>query len=267
MPLCLGLSPCPNDTYAIYALAQGLVDTGGLEYKLSFLDVEALNQAAGKTSYDITKLSFHSWLLNREIYRLLPVGAALGFGCGPLVVCRQGRRPASLSDCSVILPGKETTAALLFRLWQPEARGFTCTQYDKIFAQVQSGAFDCGIVIHEGRFTYAEYGLECICDLGAWWEETTSLPLPLGCLAARNTLAPALSERFVNSFRLSLTYARTHRQEAVSYAARFAQEMDPHTLEKHIDTFVNAYTFDLGSLGGRAIAKLESMALEAGVIA
>ena len=248
-------------------LATGRLRLPDCELDVHLHDVETLNRHALDGTYDITKLSFHAYLLVRDRYRLLNSGAALGFGCGPLVVAARELGRDDLPACRIAIPGELTTAHLLLRLWAPAAADRVFTTYDQIMPMIARGEADCGVIIHEGRFVYERAGLHRIVDLGEWWEQTTHLPIPLGGIAMRNALPETLADDFDALLRQSIVSARANPRAALPYVRLHAQEMDDDVLEKHIETFVNEHSLDLGDDGRAAVAKLEEMAGDAGVIA
>lgn len=229
-------------------------------------DVEELNRAAFEERFDITKLSFHAYLLVREKYRLLSVGSALGFGCGPVLIAKRDLTREDLTSCRIAIPGEFTTAHLLLRLYAPEAQNKTFVVYDKVFKAIQSGQADCGVIIHESRFTFEQLGLRKIVDLGDWWEKETGHPIPLGGIAMRKDLTGELAKPFEDILRKSIKASYANPEQALPYIRQHAQEMEPEILRKHIKTFVNDFTLDLGDTGHAAIAKLEEMAHNTGVI-
>jgi 1,4-dihydroxy-6-naphthoate synthase len=178
--ISLGFSPCPNDTFIFNGLVNGSVPLDGHCLEVSLHDVETLNQMAFKEQLDVTKLSFFAWLAVKSNYRLLSCGGALGYGCGPLVIAPRALTLEEMRDCRVVLPGEWTTAHLLFRLWAPLAGQRRFVPYDRIFEMLRSGEADCGVIIHESRFTFEAAGFHAVVDLGAWWEERTGLPIPSG---------------------------------------------------------------------------------------
>ncbi len=267
MKLSLAYSPCPNDTFMFHALATGQLRVADCEIETHLHDVETLNARAFEYAFDLTKLSFHAWLLNRERYRLLRSGAAIGFGCGPLVVAKRKLAPHDLPGCRVLLPGQYTTAHLLFRLWQPEAADKHFAPYDQIMDAVLRGAADAGVIIHESRFTYQEHGLECVTDLGAWWETQTGLPIPLGCVAAHRRLPQRVIVEFDSLLAESIRMAHADPQAAAPYMRQHAQELDAAVLANHVKMFVNEFSLDLGDQGQAAVEALERLARAAGVVA
>ena len=266
MKLSLAFSPCPNDTFMFHGVATGKLQLEGCEVEVHLHDIETLNRHALEGTYDITKLSFHAYLFASEQYRLLEAGAALGFGCGPILVSTKPTSPREVLDSRIAIPGELTTAHLLFRLWAPEARDKVFVTYDRVMEMVASGEVDCGVIIHEGRFVFQQAGLQQIVDLGQWWEETTKLAIPLAGIGVRRSLPEGLAGRFDALLRRSILDARANSADALPYIRQHAQEMDEEVLSKHIDTFVNEYSLGLGPDGVAAMARLEEMARSAGVI-
>jgi len=264
--LSMAYSPCPNDTFMFYDVAEGKLSSSGYEVDVHLHDVETLNRLALKATYDLTKISFHTYLLVREKYQLLNVGAALGFGCGPLLVAKHAISDADLPLCRVAIPGELTTAHLLLQLWAPAMHLKTFVPYDQIMAQILEDKADCGVIIHESRFVYQKAGLICLTDLGQWWERQTSHPIPLGCIVARKTLGVSVIARIEDLLRQGILRSRAHPEHAAAYVGQNAQETDPSVQARHIGMFVNDFSLDLGEAGHAAVAKLEEMARQAGVI-
>lgn len=266
MNLSMAYSPCPNDTSMFHDVAQGLLARQGYEVSVHLHDVETLNRLALAATYDITKISFHTYLLVRQHYQLLNAGAALGFGCGPLLVARTPMAPADVARCRIAVPGELTTAHLLLRLWAPEAAQKIFVPYDRVMELLRTGEADCGILIHESRFVYQQAGLSCIADLGQWWEQKTGQPIPLGCIVARKTLGSSVITGFDNLLRQAVIRSRANPAEAAEYIRENARETDESVIQKHISMFVTDFSVDLGEAGHKAIAVLEAMARKAGVI-
>ena len=266
MNLTFAYSPCPNDTFTFFGLASKRVEATGHAISVCHHDIETLNQSALQGKYELSKLSFHTWLLLGTKYRLLKAGNALGYGCGPVLVSRQPVRPENLSRLRIVLPGEHTTAHLLLRLYCPAAAHRIFTTYDQIFNTILSGQADCGVVIHEGRFLYEQAGLHKVCDLGQWWEQTTQSPIPLGAIAVRSDIPPEMDALLENLIRQSLALARRDPAAAKPYVRKMATEMDETVQDQQIATFVNDFTQDLGTPGLRAIAQLQQLAQAAGVV-
>ena len=266
MNLTFAYSPCPNDTFTFFGIASQRVALAGHPIMICHHDIESLNQSAFQGKYEITKLSFHAWLLLKDRYRLLKAGNALGHGCGPVLVARQPVRPEDLASLRIVLPGEHTTAHLLFRLYCPAAARRSFTTYDRIFSEILAGHADCGVVIHESRFLYEQAGLHKVCDLGQWWEETTHAPIPLGAIAVRSDVPRELDVPLEDLIRRSLLLARNDPGLAQDYVREMACESDTAVLEKQIAMFVTEYTLNLGEQGVRSIEKLQQMANAAGMV-
>jgi 1,4-dihydroxy-6-naphthoate synthase len=256
--LTCAYSPCPNDTFVFCQLAQ----ESTIETHLH--DVETLNQSAFEGKFDVTKLSFHAWLLLQDTYQLLNVGAALGRGCGPLVISN-GAETLN-SDSIVAVPGEYTTAHLLLRLWRPDIKNRVFMPFDRIMDAVASGEADAGVIIHEGRFVYEERGFLCIQDLGEWWEAETGRPIPLGCIVAKKSLGPEQIAAFEQRLKESIEFASRDPDSTTAYVKAHAQELSEAVTREHIRTYVNDFTLDLGPEGRAAIDTLQDMAKAAGVI-
>ncbi len=265
MKLTLAFSPCPNNTFMFHGIAEGRLTLPGCDIEVHLHDIETLNQLALDGVYDITKVSFHALMLANEKYRLLNAGAALGFGCGPLVVAAQAMTGDEVASGRVAVPGEHTTANLLFSLWAPEARDKVFVGYERIMDMVASGETASGVIIHEGRFVFQNSGLHRVVDLGAWWEEQTGLPIPLGGIAIRKTVPEKIAVNFEELLKKSILDSRSGSVETLPFIKEHAQEMDEEVLAKHIETFVNEYSLDLGPEGAAAVTKLEEMARKAGV--
>ncbi len=264
--LTLGYSPCPNDTYIFYALASGLISLSGFSFDAAFLeDVETLNTWALAQRLDVTKLSFHALGHVLDNYVMLNAGAALGKGCGPMLVTGSADKSAFIREWKIAIPGSYTTAALLMKLYEPLCHNLVVMRFDQIMEAVISGEVDGGVIIHESRFTYSEKGLSCVQDLGSWWEEVSGLPIPLGCIAARKTLGPEIIAEINSAVALSLKWANKQPEACRVYIKENAQEMDDTVTENHIKLYVNDYSMDMGEDGRAAVAELFKRGKEAGV--
>jgi 1,4-dihydroxy-6-naphthoate synthase len=265
--LSLAFSPCPNDTFVFHAWTHGLIADAPATV-LTFADVDVTNHAAERGEFDVVKVSYAAlpWLL--ESYRLLPCGGALGRGCGPLVLTRDGR--ANLDGTRVAVPGERTTAYLLMRLWAQgqSPASIEVVPFAQIMPGVRDGRFDAGLVIHEARFTYPKYGLTALADLGEWWESTTGHAIPLGAILARRSdsrpeLDPELLTRVIRS---SVDYAFANPQASAEFVAKHADEMDPDVQRQHIELYVNSFSRDLGDEGYAAVEELLGRAHDAGLV-
>jgi 1,4-dihydroxy-6-naphthoate synthase len=264
-PLTLGYSPCPNDTFIFYALVHGRIATGSVVFAPPVhADVETLNLWALQGKLDVTKLSFNALGHVLDRYLLLGSGAALGRGCGPLLVARQGWT-GDITRARIAIPGAYTTGAMLLRLCLRQAGHLQPMPFDGIIGAVARGETDCGVIIHESRFTYQEQGLVCLRDLGAWWEEETGLPVPLGCIVARRSLPDDVLGEIEATIRESLRWARANPQEGMGYIRAHAQEMSNTVLQSHIGLYVNDYSLDIGAEGRAAVQELLRRGRAAGI--
>jgi 1,4-dihydroxy-6-naphthoate synthase len=265
--LSLGYSPCPNDTYIFYALTHNKLALQGIELASPLLeDVETLNLWAMSKKLDITKLSFHALGHVLDEYCVLSAGAALGRGCGPLLVAKQGFDPDNLKNAKIAIPGRLTTASLLFRMYAPSSSDLIEFRFDTIMDAVINGDVDAGVIIHESRFTYADQGLVCLQDLGQWWEETSGYPIPLGCIAAKRSLGKDRIKQIDQAIHDSIIWADKHPNECLPYIQQYAQEMDKEVMQSHIGLYVNDYSKDLGSEGLSAIESFLKLGREAGIL-
>ncbi|WP_448382597.1 1,4-dihydroxy-6-naphthoate synthase [Desulfosoma sp.] len=254
--LSLGYSPCPNDTFIFGGIALGAVPSEGLAFDPFLADVEVLNRKAREAHLDVTKISFNAAVFCLEDYWLLRSGGALGRGCGPLLVAKKPRAPEDLAQAVIAIPGRLTTANLLLELLGTHRGPRVEMSFEKVMTAVASGAVDAGLVIHEGRFTYSGLGLHVVLDLGAWWEQYTGCPLPLGCIVIRRSLGRETAAATDRAIGQSLQWARRHPDAVWPYVRSHAQEMDPQVIARHIETFVNDFSGDVGTEGERAIRKL-----------
>ncbi len=267
--LSLGVSPCPNDTFIFGALLNGLIETGGLGIRPTMADVEELNRLAMAGRLDVVKISVAQYPRIAQDYALLRCGGALGYGCGPIVVGRSewdfnqpGLEP--LRPPTVAIPGAMTTAALLADLCGCFPGTRLVLRYDEIMPAVAAGNADLGVVIHEGRFTYEEFGLKRIFDLGAWWEEKKRLPIPLGAIAMRRNLAP-LVDHMEELIRSSLSRAQQDPGTVWPFVLQHAQEMSDTVIRNHIKTFVNEFSRDIGQAESAVRELVQVAASAAGI--
>ena len=266
MDLSVAYSPCPNDTFMFHDLAGGRLTWPGLTISVHLHDVETLNRMAVDGVYDVTKVSFHAYLLARREYQLLSVGAAVGEGCGPVVVARRAIDPSEYAGCTIAVPGELTTAHLLLRLAMPQFRKRLFVRYDRVMDMVARGQADAGVIIHEGRFLYERAGLTLLDDLGRWWQDRTSLPIPLGGIVARRSLGAETIDRFEDLLGRAIRASVDNPDRTLDYVRQHAQEMDADVLAEHIRTFVNDYSLDLGDDGRAAVRRLADLARDAGLL-
>jgi len=256
MRLTLGFSPCPNDTFIFDALVNKKIDTEGFDFEVHLEDVQTLNQWAMAGRLDLSKISYGVLPLVLDSYRLLDAGGALGKGVGPLLIAKTSIPPALLPECSIAIPGQQTTAHLLFSLAYPKALKKQFMIFSAIEDAVLTGQVDCGVIIHENRFTYQQKGLVKLADLGAFWEATTGAPIPLGGILAKKDLAPGIAEKVNELIRKSLEYAFQHYPLLPDYVRQHSQEMDEQVMRQHIDLYVNNYSLGLGVDGVTAVKTL-----------
>lgn len=265
MPLTLGYSPCPNDTFIFYALTHGLIECPR-ELRVRHEDVETLNQLALRGILDLTKISYFALGHLRETYCLLRSGGALGRGCGPLLVAREGVTLADLAGQTIAIPGRLTTANLLLQLQRSGHQQLQIMSFEQIMPAVAGGQVKAGVIIHESRFTYPAYGLIELLDLGQWWENETGQPIPLGGILARRSLGAELIHQLDDAIGRSLDYAWAHPQQTAGYIAAHAQELDESVVRQHIGLYVNDFSRDLGEAGIQAIETLFARARERDLI-
>jgi 1,4-dihydroxy-6-naphthoate synthase len=270
-PLRIAYSPCPNDTFVFDAWAHGRVP-GAPALEVTFADIDVTNGMAERGELDVLKVSYAvlPWVLRD--YVLLPCGGALGRGCGPLVLTRDGAGgPAALRGGTVAVPSERSTAYLLFRLWAAEnvpggVGEIVVMPFHEIMPAVRDGRVDAGLVIHEARFTYQQYGLHRLADMGEHWEDTTGLPIPLGAIVARRSLGAPLLRRLAEAARASLARAWEDPEASRPYVRQHAQEMDPAVADAHIGLYVNDFTASLGEDGYAAVRALLARAADEGLV-
>ena len=265
MQLRVGLSTCPNDTFAFHGILERRVDMRGLEVEAELLDVQQLNDGLFADRYDVSKASFHAALLLADRYDVLRAGAALGFGVGPLLVAaRPGVSPAP--GMRVVCPGRTTTATLLYHCLHPGQGDVSQTVFSDIGGDLREGRADLGVLIHEGRLTYQRDGLLLVEDLGATFEQMAAAPVPLGGILASRALPDGVAATFAAVLRDSIAYGWANRAETLETIRRYAQELDEDVIWPYVELYVNEHTVDLGSEGARALTVLERTAREAGVV-
>ena len=261
----LGISTCPNDTFAFHALITRAVDWRGIEFEVELLDIQELNNRLFAGDFDVAKASFHAALLLTNQTTVLPSGSALGFGVGPLLLSAvDGSSPENESQVT-LCPGEHTTAALLFKLFHPATTRIRHVVFSDIMPQLKQGHADFGVCIHEGRFTWENEGLGLVEDLGTRWEAVTKCPLPLGGIVAQRRLPAETIATVQSIIRESLEYALVDRCAALPTMREHAQEFDDDVLFQHVDLYVNEWTRDLGDTGAEALRELSRRAAELGL--
>ncbi len=264
--LSLGYSPCPNDTFIFHAMTHGLVDSPGLLFADPVLaDVETLNNWAMQGRLDVTKLSFHALGHVLDRYVLLDAGSALGRGCGPLLVTREGQELDVTKD-TIAIPGQYTTAAMLLQLYAPTPVKTRVMVFDQIMSAVASGEVAGGVIIHESRFTYQQHGLTCVADLGSWWEKSTGQPIPLGGIAAKRSLGIEKISQIDQLIRASVRYAFAHPDESRQYIKKHSQELTDEVVSSHIGLYVNPFSESLGEEGRGAVEFFLTLGRQKGIL-
>ena len=250
------ISPCPNDTFIFEAIKSNLIDTGAYTFEFVMEDVEALNLMAMRGELDITKLSYHAFAHVQDQYTLLQSGSALGRDCGPLLIAKKAMTQEDLLEATIAIPGMYTTAHFLLNFAYPYTQNKCIMLFSDIENAVLSNEVDAGVIIHENRFTYKDKGLTLITDLGAHWENVTSLPIPLGGIAMKSEHGLDHIRNIENLIRKSVQYARKHNRYNSSFITENAQEMSPEVCRQHIDLYVNQYSENLGKEGQAAVELL-----------
>ncbi len=268
--LTLGHSPDPDDAFMFYALAKQLIPTGGFKFEHILQDIQTLNERATRGELDITAISIHVYAYVSGQYALLPSGASMGDGYGPLVVAKQYFASEEISRRKIAVPGTMTSAFLALQLWlHKSARDFDflVVPFDQIFKAVQSGQAEIGLIIHEGQLTYQKEGLVVCEDLGRWWSrENDGLPLPLGGNVIHKRLNPSERKSVSDILTASIRYSLEHRAEAVQHALQFARDMGRDLADKFVGMYVNHWTLDYGEKGREAIRRFLHRAREQGLI-
>jgi 1,4-dihydroxy-6-naphthoate synthase len=281
----LGHSPDPDDAFMFYAIAKNEIDLRGYRFEHRLEDIQTLNERAQRGEMHISAISIHAYPYISDKYALLPCGASMGDGYGPLLIRKHptpnsGRSLAgvqrstanlesdareSLRSGMIAVPGKMTSAFLALQLFLGEFK-FMVVPFDKIFDAVESGHADAGLIIHEGQLTYARSGFDKIIDLGEWWKRKTGLPLPLGGNVVRKDIPPPVRRDLSEIIRESIDYGLTHRDEAVAYSLAYARDMNAQLASKFIGMYVNEFTRDYGEIGRAAIREFLSDGFEKGYI-
>lgn len=266
MEITLGISTCPNDTYTFDALIHKKIDTQGIDFKVVMGDVQELNRRAMCGDLQMTKLSYFAYAHVYKTYQILDAGSALGFANGPLFICKKGNEKNITSKSKILIPGKETTANLLFSMAYPDYTNKTECLFSEIEPRIMSGEFDAGVIIHENRFTYAERGFSMLRDMGDFWENETHTPIPLGAITIRRDVPDDLKKTINQLLRESIEYANAHPQASNAFIHEYAQAIEDDVLKKHIALFVNDFSLSLGKQGKTAIETLYQRAKAVGII-
>jgi 1,4-dihydroxy-6-naphthoate synthase len=260
-------SPDSDDAFMFYGLATNKVRTPGLRFQHTLCDIETLNRAAmeGNGKYDVSAISFHAYPYVQDKYGLMPCGGSVGEGYGPMIVSAKPLTSEEVRKIKIAVPGTLTTAFLALKLFAPEV-ATEAVPFDQIIPQILEGQFEAGLIIHEGQLSYGRAGLHKVVDLGRWWRDMTSLPLPLGGNAIRRELGRETIASINKALRDSIQYALDHREEALEYAMQFARDLDKATANNFVGMYVNERTLDYGKDGRKAIQLLLERGYAAGII-
>lgn len=266
MEITLGFSSCPNDTYMFDALVHKKIDTEGFDFNYVISDVQELNRRAFVGDLQMTKLSYFAYSHVYQNYQILDSGSALGFANGPLFICKKGDEKKINASSRILIPGKETTANLLFSIAYPEFTNKTECLFSEIEPKIKSGEYDAGVIIHEDRFTYAERGFSLLCDLGTYWESQTKSPIPLGAIVVRRDVPDDVKKILSRLLKKSIEYANAHPMDSYAFIHEHAQAIEDDVLRKHIALFVNDFSLSLGEQGRKAVETLYRRAYEVGIL-
>ena len=265
--LTLGHSPDPDDAFMFYALAKDKIDAGGWAFTHVLQDIQTLNERAMRADLDITAISIHAYPYVAKHYALTNCGSSMGDGYGPMVVAREAMSMDSLRGLHIAIPGEMTTAFLALNLLLGKsAYKHTVVMFDQILERVAQGEFDAGLIIHEGQLTYKNHKLHKVVDLGAWWGDQTSLPLPLGGNCIRRDLGNEAMNEVAGILKQSIEYSLAHRTDAVEYALQYARDMGRDLADEFVGMYVNKWTIDYGDQGRKAVHELLKRGQEAGLI-
>jgi 1,4-dihydroxy-6-naphthoate synthase len=268
--LTLGHSPDPDDAFMFYALAKGLISSQGFRFQHTLQDIQTLNERATRGELDISAISLHAYAYVSDQYALLPTGASMGDGYGPMLVAKQPLTKDQIARKKIAVPGTMTSAFLALQLWLGKpAREFDhiVVPFDRIFEAVRTGQADVGLIIHEGQLTYRDQGLEQCQDLGIWWgQENGGLPLPLGGNVIHKRFEPGVRKTVSDILTSSIRYSLEHRSEAVAYALQYARDMGRELADQFVGMYVNHWTLDYGEKGRESIRRFLSRAYERALI-
>ena len=268
--LTLGHSPDPDDAFMFYGLAKDLIPTHGFQFQHILQDIQTLNERATRGELDISAVSIHAYAYVSDKYALLPSGASMGDGYGPMLVAKQKFSRAEVATKKIAVPGTMTSAFLALQLWLGKpAKEFSyiVVPFDQIFATVKSGKADVGLIIHEGQLTYKNEGLVVCEDLGIWWNsQNDGLPLPLGGNVIHKKFPVDVRRKISGVLTASIQYSLDHRPEAVQHALQYARDMGRDLADKFVGMYVNHWTLDYGDRGRESIRRFLGQAFERGII-
>jgi 1,4-dihydroxy-6-naphthoate synthase len=258
-------SPDSDDAFMFYGLATNKIETGDIRFEHVLEDIQTLNEKATRGVYDVTAISFHAYAYVHDKYALLPHGASIGEGYGPIVVAREPHAVEEISKLKIAVPGTMTSAYLALRILSPEFE-YVVVPFDRIIDAVNSGAADAGLLIHEGQLFYQKMGLHKVVDLGEWWKDWTGLPLPMGGNVVRRDLGAETIKRVSEYLHESIRYSLDNRRDALAYAMQFARDMDPELADRFVGMWVNQLTLDYTERGRLAVQRLLDEGAARGVI-
>ncbi len=268
--LTLGHSPDPDDAFMFYGLAKELVPSGGYHFEHILQDIQTLNERATRGELDISAVSIHAYAYVSDKYALLPSGASMGDGYGPMLVAKQAFSKAEVAGKKIAVPGTMTSAFLALQLWLGKSAkeiNYVVVPFDQIFAAVRNNVADVGLIIHEGQLTYKNEGLVVCEDLGVWWgRENDGLPLPLGGNVIHKRFAPATRKQISDTLTASIQYSLDHRPEAVQHALQYARDMGRDLADKFVGMYVNHWTLDYGERGRESIRRFLGQGFERGLL-
>jgi 1,4-dihydroxy-6-naphthoate synthase len=261
----LAHSPDSDDAFMFYALADGQIDTQGLSYVHELQDIETLNGRALRGELDVTAVSIHAYAYLSDRYALLPHGASMGDGYGPMLVAKTPMTREDIAGKRIAVPGMMTSAYLALRLFQPDFVPVV-VPFDQIDKTVIAGDVDAGLLIHEGQLTSKDDGLHLIADMGAWWLDKTGLPLPLGGNVIRKDMPRDVQKKVSRHLRASIAYGLNHRKSALDHAMRYARGLDRSKADAFVGMYVNDWTLDYGDRGRAAIRLFLEEGVKSGII-
>lgn len=258
MNFTLGFSPCPNDTFIFDALVNKKIDTRDINFNTVLEDVETLNRLALQNTLDFTKISYGVLPYLLKSYTVLDSGSALGSGVGPLLIAKTLLQKHEINTCTVVIPGENTTAHLLFSSAFSDAKNKKFIRYDEIENYVLRSSEEkvAGVIIHENRFTYKQKGLIKIVDLGDFWQHKTGYPIPLGGIVAKRSIDSSITKKIDGLIKKSIEFSFDNYPAISEYVQRYSQEMETDVMKKHIDLYVNKFSLSLGQEGRNAILNL-----------
>jgi 1,4-dihydroxy-6-naphthoate synthase len=266
----LGHSPDPDDAFMFYGLAKHLISSGEFEFQHILQDIQTLNERATRGELDVTAISIHAYAYVSDQYALLPSGASMGDGYGPMLVAKRQYSREEILQKKIAIPGKMTSAYLALQLWLEKAGDeldLVVTPFDQIFEAVRSGGADVGLIIHEGQLTYKDQGLALCQDLGLWWNRIQDgLPLPLGGNVIHKRFMPAARKQISDILTASIQFSLDHRAEAVRHALQYARDMGTDLADQFVGMYVNHWTLDYGERGRESIRRFLNLAHERGLI-